>query len=345
VTRSDVRRMMPVIAVVYAVAVSSIGAALVTRNFAFRTSPSFARLLLWQAPVYGLWGCLVLLIAAVTRARRVLRQLIAGMLAAPFVIVAASALIVGWVALAHPDGAAHRVVKSFGQRFNERLPIDVLMFFFVLAAVLAYRGFVRAAEEERELALARLDALKAQLRPHFLFNTLHTIGALIETDAEAARAMLGELSELLRLTLARGESQWTTVEEELEAVHRYLGIVGVRFGDRLRYEVRVDPDVASARLPDFLLQPLLENAVAHGIAPLARGGTIALDIRRHSHWLCVRLSDDGVGLADEWSEGIGLSATRRRMEMLFGSHASLSIARGSERGTVVTIVLPMEGER
>ena len=243
------------------------------------------------------------------------------------------------------DRACQERDRITGQRFTERLPIDVLMFFFVLAAVLAYRGFVRAAEEERELALAQLDALKAQLRPHFLFNTLHTISALIETDAAAAQAMLGELSELLRLTLARGQSQWTTVEEELEAVRRYLGIVGVRFGDRLRYEVRVDPDLAGAGLPDFLLQPLLENAVAHGIAPLARGGTIALDIRRDGHSLRVRLSDDGAGLADDWSEGIGLSATRRRIAMLFGSRASFSIARGSERGTVVTIVLPMKGER
>src|SRR5205823_9799095 len=164
-----------------------------------------------------------------------------------------------------------------------------------------------------------------QLKPHFLFNTLNSISALMYSDVEAADAMLARLSDFLRLMLDREMDQEVTLQEELEFVRRYLEIEKIRFDERLTIEVDVARDIQQARVPTLALQPLVENAIHHGIAPRPRGGSIAIRARRDDGRLHISVSDDGIGVRDEHPrERIGLANTRARLQRLYGDDQQLS---------------------
>lgn len=192
-------------------------------------------------------------------------------------------LNVWWLHASHPDAAfASMRGLSFGERFSRRWPIDLLIYSFIAAATLAYRWMLQAANSaaarvraEQQLAAAQLQAMKSRLHPHFLFNTLHTIKALVEREPARAERMIQNLSELLRLTLDRHDQQMTTVAGELEAVRLYLAIQQERFGERLSVAESIGERALQCLVPDMLLQPIAENAVLHGIAPLRRGGEVS----------------------------------------------------------------------
>jgi signal transduction histidine kinase len=240
------------------------------------------------------------------------------------------------------------------------LPMAVLTYFGVLGAghALAYLEESRRREREAarlaaQLADARLGALRMQLHPHFLFNTLNAITVLArDGDTAAVTRMLGLLSGLLREVLRTDARHHVTVAEEMAFVGRYLAIEEVRFSDRLRVADRADDAARDALVPAFLLQPLVENALRHGLAPRVEGGTIALEARLvpddsagGAPALELVVRDDGAGLPPGWrgaeSYGIGLSNTAARLAELHGGRASLRIAPAPGGGTVATVRLPL----
>jgi len=219
--------------------------------------------------------------------------------------------------------------------------------FFYAVAVVAYtavRFRTKGATLEAELTKAKLDTLQSQLRPHFLFNTLNAISVLVTEDADRARQMLLHLSTLLRRSLDE-EAHEVALRQELAFVEDYLEIMRGRFGDQLRVRMTVDPTVLNARVPVFLLQPLLENAIEHGKTDDNRAA-IALCAAREGAQLHVTLEDDGPGVGDgvRAPEGIGLRNTRARLHHLYGAAASVQLrpAGGSadSRGTRVEIRIP-----
>lgn len=218
-------------------------------------------------------------------------------------------------------------------------------------ALAFYVGF-----RERDLAAARLDArlraaeletLRMQLNPHFLFNTLNTIGVLMKEDIGDAGRLLVRLSDLLRSVLANTSAQQTVLRQELAWLDNYLEIERSRFGDRLHVERHVDPEALDATVPAFLLQPIVENAIRHGIALRAAPGTVTISAARSGEQLLLEVADDGQGWPDEGAvrrggtdRGIGLGNTRARLEKLYGARQQLLLGTGPTGGAAVRITIP-----
>jgi len=201
----------------------------------------------------------------------------------------------------------------------------------------------RALELTASLSRAKLDALRLQLQPHFLFNTLNTISNLVRRDPDAADEMLTNLGELLRLSLEVSEQE-VTLRRELEILDCYLAIEQARLGRRLRFERRVDEAALDGMVPALLLQPIVENAVRHGLEPRGAGGTISLRAERVADRLSLVVADDGCGLrpADERTDrrGIGLANTEERLRELHGPAAQLVLREPATGGVSVEIELP-----
>ena len=202
---------------------------------------------------------------------------------------------------------------------------------------------LETAQLETKLAEARLDALKMQLHPHFLFNTLNSISVLMRDDREAANRMLVRLSELLRIALRSEGAQEVSLKDELEFLRGYLEIEQVRFQDRLQVAFDVEKETLDAQVPNLILQPLVENAIRHGIAPRAEAGLIQIQARRENGFVEISVSDNGAGLGDKskTSEGIGLKNTRERLEKLYGEEQKFEITSGAgDAGLKVRIKIP-----
>ena len=200
----------------------------------------------------------------------------------------------------------------------------------------------RVREVERSLREARLHALALELQPHFLFNTLNGIAALVRSDARTAEQMLIRLSDLLRLTLDAGRAGQLTLGEELRQLEMYLGLQQMRHGSRLTVRTDVPAEVRDARVPAMLLQPLVENALSHGIGARPGPGTLGVRAWRENGQLCLAVEDDGVGVPDGGParQGIGLSNTRARLAALYPEAHELRIGPRPEGGTRVLIRLP-----
>ena len=204
---------------------------------------------------------------------------------------------------------------------------------------------VRTAELERLLADARLNVLRTQLQPHFLFNALNAISAHIESDPRSARLMLERLGDLLRLSLDHIDHQEIGLDQELAFVERYLQLQAMRFEDRLDISMNVAPDAQDARVPSFILQPLVENAVQHGAAARAANGRIAVEAWRDNGRVRLAVRDNGPGLPEGWSldnnQGIGITNTRERLRHLYGEqNQSLEISAEPGGGVRVDLSLP-----
>ena len=192
---------------------------------------------------------------------------------------------------------------------------------------------------------AELRALRAQLNPHFLFNSLNSINALVGTDPEAARRMCEGLGDFLRRTLALGSRDAVTLGEELALVERYLGIEQVRFGERLRVERAVDPDAATCRVPPLLLQPLVENAIKHGIQDVVEGGAIRIEARCENGLLRVVVENPVDADAPiRRGEGVGLENVRRRLAVFGAREAHLATNRKGDRFRVTLTLPALEAE-
>jgi two-component system, LytTR family, sensor kinase len=220
----------------------------------------------------------------------------------------------------------------------------------VLAAGLARAYSLRfrarreqATELQAQLAEAQLDALRRQLDPHFLFNTLNAISSLVERDPRGVRRMIARLSELLRYSLEGADDPEIALRQELELLGRYLDIMQVRFGARLEVVQRVDEAALDALVPALVLQPLVENAIRHGIEKLEGGGRVAIEATVEAHSLVLRVRDNGPGSvsARDGRPGVGLNNTRARLERLYGMDQHFALAPLPEGGTLAEVRLPL----
>jgi LytS/YehU family sensor histidine kinase len=186
--------------------------------------------------------------------------------------------------------------------------------------------------------------LKMQLQPHFLFNTLHAIAELVHEDPRAADRMVAGLGSLLRISLESAGRQMVTLREELEFLEAYLAIEQVRFRERLSVAVEIDPHALDARVPHLLLQPLVENAIRHGVAPRMAAGRVTVSARRENGRVEIEIADNGRGLPNGTprAEGVGLRNTRARLEQLYGNEFRLELANGPAGGAVARLALPYQ---
>ncbi len=200
---------------------------------------------------------------------------------------------------------------------------------------------LRTSQLEARLAQAQLQMLKLQLHPHFLFNTLNSISALIHTDVELADRMVARLGDLLRLALHHFGAEEVPLREELEFLLSYLEIEQARLGPRLSFDLEVEPGTVEARVPTLLLQPLVENAIRHGVGARPGPGRVEVQARREADRLRLEVRDTGPGLAGgEPQEGVGLSNTRARLGRLYGEAYQFELAGGPGGGAVVRVVIP-----
>jgi sensor histidine kinase YesM len=196
---------------------------------------------------------------------------------------------------------------------------------------------------ENKLTEARLQLLQAQVEPHFLFNTLANVTSLIDTQPDKARHMLEKFIEYLRSTLTRTREAESTLGKEMEMIGAYLDIIQIRMGSRLRYNIDVPAALNHANFPPMLFQPLVENAVKHGLEPKVEGGTLTISARNINGTLQLSVEDDGLGFKGERSGGLGLVNVRERLAVLFDKKAQLTLEECSPCGTRATIELPTNG--
>jgi LytS/YehU family sensor histidine kinase len=202
---------------------------------------------------------------------------------------------------------------------------------------------LRTSQLQTQLAKARLQALKSQLQPHFLFNTMHSISALMLIDVRAADRMMTRLSDLLRMSLESAETQITTLSRELEFVNCYLEIEKIRFEERLNVVMEIDPATLDAQVPQLLLQPLVDNAIKHGIARMPTEGEVRIAARAAGGELQLEIGDNGPGFGVRGSfqsNGLGLRVTRERLESLYGEHHSMELLSLPDGGGCVRICIP-----
>jgi len=305
------------------------------------------------------WGLLTPLIIAVDRRlpfsgkqlpRRVAAHLL---LSLPFTLVyvyvsAALRPVLGigtWSALLDP--------RLFSSALHGMYLWSWLIYWLIIGAWQAYQYYERYLSSElhmerleRRFSEARLNALRTQLDPHFLFNALNTISSQVERDPKLARAMIEHLGLLLRLSLDSKDRQEVSLADEIAFLDHYLAIQKIRFGDHLNVDIRITPEVERAAVPSLVVQPLVENAIRHGISRRSSGGTVTVSAVRLANRLEIRVLDDGVGLPAGWtlenSSGVGLSVTRERIAALHPDGAShFAIHRRAGGGTEAVIGLPL----
>jgi len=203
----------------------------------------------------------------------------------------------------------------------------------------------KLVEQEKALLQARMDALVSQINPHFLFNTLNTISSLIRFDPDMARTVLHKLSNILRRRL-KGQVHFSLLQQELDFIDDYLDIEVVRFGrDKLQIRKEIDPETLDMVVPSMILQPLVENALRHGIAPKVEGGIITLKAKRGNGRLIVEVIDDGVGMSEQrqgevYGSGIGISNVRERLKVVYGQDFLLKIDSQPGKGTAIRFEIP-----
>ena len=251
-------------------------------------------------------------------------------------------------------------MRWFPQRYYYLITdflIALVFYALVLAFAQATNYYKRYREEElhalqleSQLSRSQLDALKMQLHPHFLFNALNSISALQMEDTEAAQEMTAQLGDFLRMTLENVGTHEVTLEKEIEFLECYLDIEKVRFGRRLTTNIEIAPELLNCRVPNLILQPLVENAIRHGIAPNAALGQINIRAARENGWLKIAVADNGKGIEKEkmnrvLTSGLGLSNTQARLEQLYGADFRFDLQNAASGGLLVTLRLPHKQER
>jgi two-component system, LytTR family, sensor kinase len=263
-------------------------------------------------------------------------------------VFAAVRAVVGlgnWSALADP--------RLLASAFRGGILWSWLVYWLIFGALQIYRYYhhylaseLRLERMERSFSQARLNALRMQLDPHFLFNALNTVSSQVERDPRLARSMIEHLGDLLRLSLEARDRQEVPLAEEMAFLDHYTAIQRIRFGSSLRIETHIAPEVKYALVPCLIVQPLVENAIRHGISRRASGGAVTVTAVRSAEQVEIRVIDDGVGLPPGWtlenSTGLGLSVTRERIAGLHPNGSSrFAVGRRSGGGTEVEISLPL----
>jgi len=273
-----------------------------------------------------------------------------GAVAASLFASVLATMLHGLVALG--AGRPFGLVAATREAFSRDLAFGATLYFTIVAVAHAldyYRRYqereVQASELKAALMAAQLKALKMQLHPHFFFNALHTISMLVRQHQEReAIEVIAGLGDLFRYVLDHAETQVVLLEQELDFLQSYLAIEQVRFKDRLTVEMDIDPRALSAQVPALLLQPLVENALRHGIEPGVRPGHLRVRARREGTRLRLQVQDNGRGLPPGWrleaQQGVGLANTRARLERIYGATYHLSFEPAPEGGLTATITIP-----
>ena len=256
-------------------------------------------------------------------------------------------LLASWLMAPEPRPWTELYVRMLRRAMSSHLMMYAALQ-AVLHAVASQRALrereVQASKLEAQLAQAQLAVLRTQLQPHFLFNTLHAVSALMARDVTAARRVLARLSELLRQSLDTDAEPEAPLREELDFLERYLEIQHTRFEDRLRVHLQIEPETLDIAVPRALLQPLVENALRHGLAPRAEGGTVEVRAHKREGRLHLVVADDGVGLPEGLTapvrEGVGLRHTRSRLRALYGEAHVFDFRRREGGGVEVHLAVP-----
>jgi two-component system, LytTR family, sensor kinase len=229
--------------------------------------------------------------------------------------------------------------RSVGMLVN--IPVNLGTYWLIVGVTWALDANARSARLEASLTSARLDLLRTQLQPHFLFNTLHGIAELMHEDVNAADKMVTRLSDLLRATLETAGKQEVSLREELSLLDRYIEIQRMRLGERLRFRTDIDAQALDRSVPMLLLQPLVENSVHHAIADRRDGGRIEIRAREAHGRLSIEIEDDGPGFSEVQGNGIGLANVRDRLRHLYGDEQSMRITSPAGGGGLITIEIPL----
>jgi signal transduction histidine kinase len=313
---------------------------------------SFLRLLLWQLGCWGFWALaapgIVRLRGHVRTRRLVVIAIMLAMAHTVFVPVLAM-----WI---QPFAPISYEFGDLWHRWWFFALVDPLLVTLIVVGGRSVANYERTGQLElresqlkEQLARAQLDALRLEIQPHFLFNTLNSLAALIRAnDNPAALSMLLSLSDVIRDTLERTDGQMAPLGRELDLIRKYVELQRARFGNRLHVSYQVEPAAERCDVPVLLLQPLVENALRHGIGPRARGGQLVVGASLDSSdFLRLWVSDDGVGLRHGFDLSndarTGLGNTRARLLHLYGSRAELALRREPGGGTLVEIVMPAAG--
>lgn len=323
---------------------------------------SWWRIAFWQLVVWYLWGFLSPLILSLgrrfpvegrARLRGLVVHLIACVVFSALHVAAATALRM----IIRPFDVWSDS-RSFLFQYQDELHafflFDVLVYWAIFGVGYAfdYRERYReresqAAELRAQLAQAQLESLKMQLHPHFLFNTLHTIAGLVRTNEKGpAVNMISGLSDLLRHALESAGEQQVALKEEVKFIELYLDIQKVRFSDRLSVQIDIAPDTLNALVPNLVLQPLVENAIRHGISLKNSSGLLSIKSYCENGSVHMTVSDNGPGLPSDWSleksEGIGLANTNARLKHLYGNEYRFDLSNGKNGGTTASITIPFQ---
>jgi two-component system LytT family sensor kinase len=268
------------------------------------------------------------------------------------VIVTALGFFLNWLYWGWSAGkpiAFERMSRFVVANFSEGIGIYLLIALtsYAFSYYRRYReGQVKTFQLEAQLSQARLQALKMQLHPHFLFNTLHSISALLNKDPESARKMITRLGDFLRLTLENAGTQEVTLQQEMEFLTCYLEIERIRFQDRLKTNFDVAQQTLAAKVPNLILQPLVENAILHGIAPRSTPGLIEIEAKQRNGSLRIQVRDNGPGLSGHrtsqnmFKKGLGLANTEARLERLYGAAHLFDLSNNPDGGLIVTLEIP-----
>ena len=324
---------------------------------------------LWTLADWYIWGLLSPLILLLARRfrfercawRRALLVHLPASLLFALLHLALHSIVQSFIGMKKFEGGG--AWSAFLYLFTKKIHLDLLTYWAIVGishgaffyrryherAAQAHKLKAQAHKLEAELALSQLQTLQMQLHPHFLFNTLHTISELIHRDPQAADRMVARLGDLLRLTLEREAAQEVPLREELEFLEKYLEIERTRFHDRLAVEMKVDPQALDAQVPNMILQPLVENAIKHGLAARPGAGRIEISAESDGGELRLAVRDDGVGLPDGWAanggrERIGLRNTRRRLEQLYDGQHRFELRNREGGGSEALLVIPLRKE-
>jgi two-component sensor histidine kinase len=350
-----------ILAVFTLVGLLEAGQSIMLQYLANRPSSALKSLILGVADWYiwaaltplVLWGSHLFPIEQRYWPRRLLFHTVAGIVCATLVIALMIPVLerihsnLDILRLPAPSGSHELAAYLIGLRFA-----TYVIVYWTIVGLSHAQAYYRKFREremhtlllESRLAQAQLQMLKMQLQPHFLFNTLNAISALMHQDVELADQMLARLAQLLRTTLESAGTQEVSLKQELEFVELYLEIEQARFGSRLNVRMDADPDTMDAYVPNLILQPLVENAIRHGIAPRPEAGHIEIRTRRENGRLRLDVMDDGPGLTKNGEpqprEGVGLTNTRARLQQLYGDAHQFQLANRAGGGVVVTLCLP-----